>query len=220
MPKKTKKLNKARGMKISSQRWLMRQLNDPLVRKAREKGYRSRAAFKLIEIDEKFKIFKKGNTVIDLGAAPGGWSQIAQEKCGDNKVFGIDLLEIAPLPGVHFIQADFLDPESPKTISDLLKTHAGQEKADIVISDMAANTTGDKKHDHLCIITLLEEALHFTTQILKPNGTFIGKLFQGGSSDDLLKLLRQNFKTVKYFKPDSSRKDSSEIYLVALGFGK
>lgn len=218
MPKKVQKLKKAKKLKKSSQAWLMRQLNDPLVQKAKQMGYRSRAAFKIIEIDNKFKIFKKNKIVVDLGAAPGGWSQIALEKCGENNVFGIDLLEIEPLTGIHFIQGDFLDENMPQKISDLIHEKTKRTKCDILMSDMAANTTGDKKLDHLRIITLLEEALYFGQNILNHNGTFIGKIFQGGSSDEILQILRKNFSVVKYFKPESSRKDSKETYLVATGF--
>ncbi len=193
-------------------------MNDPLVKKAREKGYRSRAAFKIIEIDDKFKIFKKNRIVLDLGAAPGGWSQIAVEKVGEGRVFAIDLLEIPPIAGVHCLQLDFLDENAPQTICSLIEEKTGRKKCDILLSDMAANTTGDKKLDHLRIVTLLEEALYLGEQILNRNGCFVGKIFQGGSSDEIVQLLRKNFQTVKYFKPDSSRKDSAETYLVALGF--
>jgi len=218
MPLKTNKLKKAKRLKKSSQKWLLRQINDPLVKKAQAEGYRSRAAFKLAEIDDKFKIFKKGKIVVDLGAAPGGWCQIAVERVGEGNVFGIDLLEMDRIPGAYLIQQDFLDEDAPNKICELIKEHRGQEKCSVVLSDMAANTTGDKTLDHLRIITLLEEALSLAVKILKPGGSFAGKLFQGGNSDELIKLLRANFEKVKYFKPDSSRKDSSEIYLVALRF--
>lgn len=220
MPKKINKLKKSRSLKNSSQKWILRQLNDPLVKKARQQGYRSRAAFKIIEIDEKFKIFKKNKIVLDLGAAPGGWSQVALEKVGNNNVFALDILEMPPLAGAHILEMDFLDEEASATICNLIKEKTGREKCDILLSDMAANTTGDKKLDHLRIITLLEDALYLGEKILNYKGCFVGKIFQGGSSEDLVKVLRKNFKTVKYFKPDSSRKDSSEIYLVALGFGE
>ncbi len=220
MPKKINKLKKSRSLKNSSQKWILRQLNDPLVKKARQQGYRSRAAFKIIEVDEKFKIFKKNKIVLDLGAAPGGWSQVALEKVGNNNVFALDILEMPPLAGAHILQMDFLDEEAPATICNLIKEKTGREKCDILLSDMAANTTGDKKLDHLRIMTLLEDALYLGEKILNYKGCFVGKIFQGGSSEDLVKVLRKNFKTVKYFKPESSRKDSSEIYLVALGFGE
>lgn len=187
----------------------MRQINDPFVEKAKLEGWRSRAAFKIIEADAKFKIFKKGKVVVDLGAAPGGWSQYAVTKVGEGNVFGIDLLPIEPIPGVKFFQQDFFE-------SDLVSLIG--KKCDILLSDMAANTTGDHQTDHLRIIGLLEEALDLAEKILNKNGAFVGKIFQGGSSDEILKKLRKNFSTVKYFKPNSSRKDSSETYLVALGF--
>lgn len=220
MPKKVNKLKKAKRLKNSSQKWILRQLNDPLVKKAQQQGYRSRAAFKIIEVDEKFKIFKKNKIVLDLGAAPGGWSQVALEKVGNNNVFALDILEMIPLAGAHCLEMDFLDENAASTICNLIKEKTGREKCDILLSDMAANTTGDKKLDHLRIMNLLEEALYLGEKILNYKGCFVGKLFQGGSSEDLVKVLRKNFKTVKYFKPESSRKDSSEIYLVALGFGE
>lgn len=195
-------------------------MNDPFVEKARREGWRSRAAFKIIEIDEKFKIFKKKKVVVDLGAAPGGWSQYAVRKVGEGRVVAIDLLEIEPISGVTFFQQDFLADDAPEKLHNELEKIPFNKsgKCDVVMSDMAANTTGDSKTDHLRIIALLEEALEFSTKILKPDGVFVGKVFQGGSSDELLKNLRQNFKQVKYFKPDSSRKDSAETYLVAIGF--
>lgn len=218
MAKKVASLKKAKRLKKSSQKWLLRQINDPFVKKAQTHGYRSRAAFKIIEIDTKFKIFKKGKIVVDLGAAPGGWSQIAVSKVGDGNVIGIDLLEIEPLTGVSFAQIDFLSDNSEILIRKLLEEKTGCKHANIVLSDMASNTTGDKALDHLRIITLLEEALILASKILRIGGCFVGKLFQGGNSEELVKLLRDNFKIVKYYKPDSSRKDSSEIYLVALDF--
>lgn len=209
MPQKFQTLKKAKRLKKSSQKWLLRQINDPFVEKAKLEGWRSRAAFKIIEVDTKFKIFKKGKVVIDLGAAPGGWSQYAVTKVGEGNVFGIDLLPIEPIPGVKFFQADFFE-------SDLISLVG--KKCDVLLSDMAANTTGDHQTDHLRIIALLEEALFLAEKILNKNGVFVGKIFQGGSSDEIIKKLRKNFSIVKYFKPDSSRKDSSETYLVALGF--
>jgi len=220
MPQKFQTLKKAKRLKKSSQKWLLRQINDPFVERARAEGWRSRAAFKIIEIDEKFKLFKKGKVVVDLGAAPGGWSQYAVTKVGDGNVVAIDLLEIDSLPGVHFFVGDFMTQEAPQKIIELLKTipHNKNGLSDVVMSDMAANTTGDHYTDHMRIIALLEEALQLAQQILKDGGSFVGKIFQGGSSDEILKQLRQNFSVVKYFKPDSSRKDSSETYLVATGF--
>lgn len=218
MAKKTVSLNKAKRLKKSSQKWILRQVNDPFVKKAKDAGYRSRAAFKLIEIDEKYKILKKGKIVVDLGAAPGGWSQVAVDKVGAGRVIAIDLLEMDRIPGVIFIQQDFLTPEAPQQIIDLLQEQTKRDRCDVVISDMAANTTGDASLDHLRIITLLEDALILSEKILKENGCFVGKLFQGGSSEELVKILRRNFGKVNYFKPESSRKDSAEIYLVATQF--
>lgn len=222
MPQKFQTLRKGKRLKKSSQKWLLRQINDPFVEKAKLEGWRSRAAFKIIEIDQKFKIFKKGKIVVDLGAAPGGWSQYAVTKVGEGNVVAIDLLEIDSLPGVNFFVGDFMTEEAPQKIIELLKEipHNKSGRCDAVLSDMAANTTGDHNTDHTRIIALLEESLNLAEKILKQNGSFVGKIFQGGSSDEILKKLRQNFSTVKYFKPDSSRKDSSETYLVALGFKK
>ena len=218
MPQKFQTLKKAKRLKKSSQKWLLRQINDPFVERARREGWRSRAAFKIIEIDEKFKIFKKGKIVIDLGAAPGGWSQVAVKKVGEGNVIGIDLLEIEPISGAKFIQEDFLAERAIEKIQQLLQQETKNNKCDCVLSDMAANTTGDAKTDHMRIIALLEESLNLAENILRDGGSFVGKIFQGGSSDEIIKKLRQNFSTVKYFKPNSSRKDSAETYLVALGF--
>lgn len=222
MPQKFQQLKKAKRLKKSSQKWLLRQVNDPFVERAKAEGWRSRAAFKIIEVDQKFKIFKKGKVVVDLGAAPGGWSQYAVTKVGDGNVVAIDLLEIDSIPGVKFFVQDFLAEDAPQKIIELLKTipHNQNGLCDIVLTDMAANTTGNHATDHLRIIALLEESLELAGKILRDGGSFVGKIFQGGSSDEILKKLRQNFATVKYFKPDSSRKDSSETYLVALGFNK
>ncbi|MBM5782888.1 MAG: RlmE family RNA methyltransferase [Pelagibacterales bacterium] len=220
MPQKFQRLKKSKKLTKSSQKWLLRQINDPYVERAKAEGWRSRAAFKIIEIDQKFKLFKKGKIVVDLGAAPGGWSQYAVKKAGEGNVVAIDLLEIDTLAGVNFFVGDFMTPEAPQKIIELLKTISYNKngKCDIVMSDMAANTTGDHTTDHLRIIALLEEALTLGTEILKEGGSFVGKVFQGGSSDEILKKLRTSFSSVKYFKPDSSRKDSSETYLVAMGF--
>lgn len=220
MPQKFTNLKRGRGLKKSSQRWLLRQINDPYVEKAQLEGWRSRAAFKIIEIDEKFKIFKKNKIVVDLGSAPGGWSQYAVEKVGSGNVIAIDLLEMDPIEGVRFFQQDFLEDTAPKKISSFLKEipHNKSGKCDIVMSDMAANTTGDKGTDHIRIINLVEESLNLAKDILKDNGYLIAKIFQGGSSDVILTQLRQNFTKVKYFKPKSSRKNSSETYLIASGF--
>ncbi len=220
MPQIFQTLKKAKRLKKSSQKWLMRQINDPFVERARSEGWRSRAAFKIIEVDEKFKIFKKGKIVVDLGAAPGGWSQYAVTKVGEGNIIAIDLLPIDPIVGVKFFQQDFLTPEAPQQIIDELKKMPYNKigKCDVVLTDMAANTMGDHNTDHMRIIALLEESLVLAEKILKDGGCFVGKVFQGGSSDEIIKHLRQNFSIVKYFKPESSRKDSSEIYLVALKF--
>jgi 23S rRNA (uridine2552-2'-O)-methyltransferase len=220
MPQKFQTLKKGKRLKKSSQKWLLRQINDPFVERARNEGLRSRAAFKIIEIDEKFKIFKKGKITLDLGAAPGGWSEYAVSKVGKGNVIALDLLEMDSIPGVQFFIQDFLENDADKKVISLLKTipHNENGLCDVVLTDMAANTTGNHSVDHIRIIALLEESLNLAEKILKTGGSFVGKIFQGGSSDEILKKLRQNFSTVKYFKPDSSRKDSSETYLVAIGF--
>jgi 23S rRNA (uridine2552-2'-O)-methyltransferase len=222
MPQKFQQLKKSKKFSKSSKKWLLRQVNDQFVERAKIEGWRSRSAFKIIEIDEKFKIFKKHKIVVDLGCAPGGWSQYCVGKVGEGNIVGIDLLPVSPIVGVNFMQLDFLTEEAPQKIIEELKKihHNASGLCDIVMSDMAANTTGDQNTDHLRIIGLLEEALNLAQKILKEDGCFIGKIFQGGNSEEILELLRQNFLTVKYFKPESSRKDSSETYLVARGFKK
>lgn len=220
MPQKFQQLKKSKKFSKSSKKWLLRQVNDQFVEKARNEGWRSRSTFKIIEIDEKFKIFKKHKIVVDLGCAPGGWSQYCVGKVGEGNIVGIDLLPVSPIAGVNFMQLDFLTEEAPQKIIDELKKihHNTSGLCDIVMSDMAANTTGDQNTDHLRIIGLLEEALNLAQKILKEDGCFVGKIFQGGNSEEILEILRKNFLTVKYFKPESSRKDSSETYLVARGF--
>jgi len=199
---------------LSSQKWLERQLNDPYVARAKREGYRSRAAFKLLEIDEKYHLLKPGQRVVDLGAAPGGWSQIAARKAGDKGiVVGIDLLAIDPLPGVEFLQLDFLDETAP----DMLIERLGGP-ADVVLSDMAANTTGHKKTDHLRIIGLTEAAIAFAREILAPGGAFVAKVFQGGTENQLLADLKRDFAVVRHVKPAASRSGSSELYVLATGF--
>lgn len=211
------RLKTARKRTLSSQRWLERQLNDPYVARAKSEGYRSRAAYKLLEMNDKFKLLKPGQRVVDLGAAPGGWSQIAAREVGSTKgkgrVVGIDLLPIEPMPGVDFIELDFLDDEAPKLLTDMLGG-----PADIVMSDMAANTTGHKKTDHLRIIGLAETAVHFARQILAPGGAFVAKVFQGGTEGDLLADLKRDFAIVRHVKPAASRADSAELYVLATGF--
>lgn len=208
----------AKRRKTSSTRWLKRQLNDPFVAKSKLDGYRSRAAYKLIEINDKFKILTPGANVVDLGAAPGGWSQVAAQiiksdsKEAKNKLVAIDLLPIEGIGGVISFEKDFYDKDAKDLIIDSLD---GQ-LADVVLSDMAANTTGHSQTDHLRIMDLCENALIFALKILKPGGHFVAKIFRGGAEGDLLDMVKQNFKKVKHFKPESSRKESSEFYLVAL----
>ena len=211
------RLKTARKRTLSSQRWLERQLNDPYVARAKREGYRSRAAFKLLEMNEKYKLFKPGQKVLDLGAAPGGWSQIAAKEVGSidgrGKVVGIDLLPIESMKGVEFVEMDFLADEAPDLLTDMLGG-----LADIVMSDMAANTTGHKKTDHLRIIGLAETAADFARQILAPGGVFIAKVFQGGTEGELLAGLKRDFAVVRHVKPSASRSDSAELYVLATGF--
>ena len=201
----------------SSTKWLERQLNDPYVALAQREGYRSRAAFKLIEIDDRYHLLKAGARIVDLGAAPGGWSQIAAKKTGSaegrGKVVGIDLLDIEPIPGVLFTVMDFLEPDAPDRLKDMLGG-----PADGVLSDMAANTTGHKKTDHLRIMHLAELAADFARQVLAPGGFFLAKVFQGGTENDLLNALKRDFTTVRHVKPKASRADSAELYVLATGF--
>jgi 23S rRNA (uridine2552-2'-O)-methyltransferase len=201
----------------SSHQWLSRQLNDPYVRKAHAEGYRSRAAFKLIEIDDKHKILKRGARVVDLGAAPGGWSQVAAERIGAEKGLGkivaIDLLDIEPIQHILFAQMDFNDEDAPARLKEML---GGQ--ADVVLSDMAANTIGHRQTDHLKIVALVEMAAEFAREVLAPGGSFLAKVLQGGTEGELLALLKRDFKSVKHIKPPASRKDSAELYVLATGF--
>jgi 23S rRNA (uridine2552-2'-O)-methyltransferase len=211
------RLKTARKRTLSSQKWLERQLNDPYVTRARREGYRSRAAYKLLEIDDKHRLLKPGQRVVDLGAAPGGWSQIAARRVGSpdghGRVVGIDLLPIDPMPGVEFVELDFLDESAPARLTELLGG-----PADIVMSDMAANTTGHKKTDHLRIMGLAEAAAQFAREILAPGGAFVAKVFQGGTENQLLADLKRDFATVRHVKPQASRADSSELYVLATGF--
>lgn len=208
-----KKIKTAKGRKISSIRWIERQLNDPYVTRAKADGYRSRAAYKILEIDEKVKALKKGQLVVDLGAAPGGWCQVAVEK-GCEHVVAIDLLEMGELPGVTFFQMDFMDDEAPDTLIAAMKGRL----ADVVMSDMAHNTIGHAKTDHMKIMVLVEAAYDFAVDILAPNGVFIAKVFQGGTAHELLARMKRDFKTVKHIKPPASRKESPETYVIAQGF--
>jgi 23S rRNA (uridine2552-2'-O)-methyltransferase len=204
-------------MKLSSKLWLERQLNDPYVQQAKRDGLRSRAAYKLIEIDDKYRFLKHGISVVDLGAAPGGWSQVAAKRVGsvDGKgsVTAIDLLEMPEIVGVNFAQLDFLQNGAPEK---LLAMMGG--KVDVVLSDMAANTTGHRKTDQLRIVGLVEDAAAFAADVLKPGGTFVAKVFQSGADATLMNQLKRDFVTVKHVKPASSRKDSSERYVLAMGF--
>jgi 23S rRNA (uridine2552-2'-O)-methyltransferase len=203
--------------KLSSKLWLERQLNDPYVAKAKAQGFRSRAAFKLLEIDDKYRLLKPGMTVVDLGAAPGGWSQIAAKRVGaadgKGKVVAIDLLEMPEIPGVSFAQLDFLADDAP---AKLIAMMGG--RADIVMSDMAANTTGHRKTDQLRMVGLVETAAAFAADVLKPGGTFVAKVFQSGADAELVAQLKRDFASVKHVKPASSRQDSSERYVLATGF--
>ncbi len=202
---------------LSSTLWLQRQLNDPYVAEAKRLGYRSRAAFKLLQLDEKYHLLGPGKRVVDLGAAPGGWTQVAVARVGSEqgrgRVVGLDILAMDPIPGADLIQADFLAPEAP----DLLRALLGGG-ADLVMSDMAAPTTGHAKTDHIRVIGLAETALQFALEVLEPGGAFVAKVFQGGSEKDLLNPLKKHFALVRHAKPAASRADSSEMYVVATGF--
>jgi 23S rRNA (uridine2552-2'-O)-methyltransferase len=216
------RVKSGKGRSLSSKLWLERQLNDPYVARARREGFRGRAAFKLIEIDDKHHLLKKGARVVDLGAAPGGWSQVAAKRVGaaegkgregNGRVIAIDLLAMPPIPGVDFIQLDFLDPRAP----DELKRMLGGT-ADVVLSDMAANATGHSRTDHLKIMALAEAAAEFAGEVLGPGGAFLCKVLQGGTEATLLAALKRGFAAVKHVKPAASRTDSAELYLLATGF--
>jgi 23S rRNA (uridine2552-2'-O)-methyltransferase len=205
-------LKTARKRKLSSQLWLQRQLNDPYVARAKAEGYRSRAAYKLLELDAKFSLLRDGARVVDLGAAPGGWSQVAVKK-GAARVLGVDYLPVAPIPGAESLELDFLDAEAPARLKAALGGGA-----DLVLSDMAAPTTGHRATDHLRVVALAEAALDFATDVLAPGGAFVCKVFQGGSAGELLRKLKENFAAVRHAKPKASRSESAEIYVVASGF--
>ena len=210
----TVRLKTKKKRTVSQKRWLERQLNDPYVARAKREGLRSRAAFKLTEIDDKHHILKPGARVVDLGAAPGGWSEVAAKRVGGRgKVVAIDLLEMAPIAGVTFRRLDFLDPTAPDQLNDMLGGGA-----DVVMSDMAANATGHKKTDQLKILALIEAAAEFAGQVLAPGGSFLAKALQGGTEAALLAQLKKDFSTVRHLKPQASRADSSELYLLATGF--
>ena len=208
---KAAKVKTAKGRSTSSQKWLKRQLNDPYVAEAKRQGWRSRAAFKLADLDERFKILKKGVRVLDLGAAPGGWTQVAAEKGA--KVVAVDMLEMDPVAGAEVLHLDFLDSAAP----DQIRAALGGP-VDVVLSDMAAPTTGHAATDHIRTVGLAEAALAFAVEILAPGGTFVCKVFQGGAEKEMLAILKQRFAQVRHAKPPSSRKESPETYLVAQGF--
>ncbi len=206
----------SKGRKGSSTTWLKRQLNDPYVAEAKRLGYRGRAAFKLIEIDEKLGFLRKGMKIVDLGAAPGGWCQIATAKGAS--VVAIDLLEMDEMAGVDFIQMDFMDNDAPDRLKAMLSNDGKPRRADVVMSDMAPNTMGHRQTDHLRIMAVVESAYYFAKEVLKKDGLFIAKVFQGGTQNKLLAEMKHDFKTIRHIKPAASRKESSETYLVAEGF--
>lgn len=208
------KVRTAKGRKIGSTKWLQRQLNDPYINEAEKHGYRGRAAFKLLQLDEKLSFLKPGLRVVDLGAAPGGWCQVLSEKKME-KIVAIDLLEMDEMTDVDFIQMDFMDDAAPDKLKDMI---GGDGFVDIVLSDMAPNTTGHKQTDHLRIMAVVEAAYYFACEVLKPDGVFVAKVFQGGAQNTLLADMKKSFTVVKHMKPDASRKESSEQYLVASGF--
>lgn len=216
------RLANQRPRKASSRAWLVRQLNDPYVTAARREGFRSRAAYKLTEIDDKQRFLKPGLRVVDLGAAPGGWSQIAAERVGSppsgtgrrGQVVAIDYLAVDPITGVEIVELDFMDVSAP----DLLKALLRDGGADVVLSDMAAPTTGHVGTDHLRIMALAEAAAEFASEVLSPGGTFLSKVFQGGTEKELLVRLKRDFATVRHVKPPASRAESAELYVLATGF--
>lgn len=205
----------ARRRKSSSTEWLRRQLNDPYVAAAQRDGYRSRAAFKLIQLDDRFDLLKSGDNVVDLGCAPGGWTQVALARVGPaGRVIGIDLAETAPVAGAMMLRADLTEPSAP----DLIKPTLGGRGADVVLSDMAPSTTGHAATDHLRIVALAEAAFAIAEEILKPGGVFVAKVFQGGAEGELLARLRHSFSQLRHAKPPASRAESAETYVVAKGF--
>ena len=212
------KLHKNRKRSESSTRWLQRQMNDPYVAEAHRLGFRGRAAFKIQQLNNQFHFFKPGKRIVDLGCAPGGWTQVAVKAVRSTPenplVVGMDLLPTDPIAGAILIQQDFTDEQAPQILKNLLKGH----KVDVVMSDMAANTTGNHSTDHLRIMNLLKLAYAFAVQVLNPEGVFIAKIFQGGTENAFLAQMKRDFKVVKHVKPDASRKDSSEFYVVATGF--
>ena len=203
----------AKGRSVSSANWLKRQLNDPYVAEAKRRGYRSRSAFKLTEIDDKLRLLKPGVRVVDLGAAPGGWTQVAVERGRGGQVVALDLQEISPIPGAVILQGDFLEPEAPERVRAAL-----EGPVDIVLSDMAGAATGQTDVDHLRIMNLVETALAFAVEVLNPGGAFVAKMLQGGSEQEFQAELRRHFATVRRIKPPSSRQDSAEFFFIATGF--
>ena len=215
--KLTVKLRTAKGRKVGSTRWLQRQLNDPYVEEAKRRGYRSRAAFKLIEMDDKYRFLKPGMIVLDLGAAPGGWSQIAAERVGSEgkgQVLAVDVSPIEPLPGVEVLTQDVSAEDAPASIRAALRG----SHADVVLSDMASPATGHRATDHLRVVALVESALDLAEDVLKPGGTFLAKVFQGGAGGELVARLKRSFSKVHHVKPKASRKESPEVYVLATGF--
>jgi len=213
----TVRVKTARGRTVSSQRWLQRQLNDPYVAEAKKRGYRSRAAFKLLQLDDQFKFLKSGGRIVDLGAAPGGWTQVSVERVkaeqGRGVVIGIDITPVEPIAGATVLAKDFYDEDAPAALMDLLGG-----PADVVLSDMAASATGDPQVDHLRIMGLAEAAHDFARRILKPGGTFVAKVLRGGTERTLLDILKKDFAKVRHVKPEASRADSAEMYVVGTGF--
>jgi 23S rRNA (uridine2552-2'-O)-methyltransferase len=208
-----KRLKTAKGRKVSSTRWLERQLNDPYVKRARAENYRSRAAYKLLELDERFGLLKGVKAVVDLGIAPGGWSQVVRRKAPHASIVGIDLLATDPIDGVTILQLDFMDDAAPERLEEALGG-----PADLVLSDLAANTVGHQQTDHLRTMALVEAGLEFAREVLRPGGAYVAKVLAGGADHDLVAELKRNFAAVKHAKPPASRKDSSEWYVVAQGF--
>ena len=208
-----RRVKTAKGRTASSTRWLERQLNDPYVKQAKADGYRSRAAYKLLELDEKFALLKGVQRVVDLGIAPGGWSQVVRKIAPRAAIVGIDLLPTEPIDGVTIFEMDFMDDAAPQALEDAL-----EGAPDLVLSDMAANTVGHKQTDHLRTMGLVEAGAWFAIETLAPNGSFVAKVLAGGTDAELLTLLKKYFRTVKHAKPPASRKGSSEWYVVAQGF--
>jgi 23S rRNA (uridine2552-2'-O)-methyltransferase len=208
-----KRIRTARGRKASSTRWLERQLNDPYVQRAKAENYRSRAAYKLLELDEKFGLLKGVKAVVDLGIAPGGWSQVVGRRVPQAKIVGIDLLPTDPIEGVTILQMDFMDEAAPGRLKEELGG-----PADLVLSDMAANTVGHQQTDHLRTMALVEAGLLFATEVLRPGGAYVAKVLAGGADNQLVAEMKRHFATVKHAKPPASRRDSSEWYVIAQGF--